>query len=81
VILDDIISLEETMIKVIRELRRHGYVNPYCVAVHAVFSDDSYYQLLESGACDVVTTNTITHISSMIDISPLVRFPVPMPVV
>lgn len=71
VLVDDIISSGETMIDVIRQLRRVGTPPPVCVAVHAVLCPGASEALLSAGASVVVTTNTIPHPTNGIDIVPM----------
>lgn len=69
VIIDDVISTGRTMMKVIEYLQANKISAINCVGVHALFVDDAYEQLINSGADRVVTCNTITHPSNQIDIS------------
>lgn len=71
ILLDDIISTGQTMIESIDHLKVIGMKPPVCVGVHAVFSGNSFQQMKNSGAGDIVTCNTITHKSNKIDISDL----------
>ncbi len=71
VLVDDIISTARTMIETIRHLKSAGLKAPVCVGVHAVFTDKSYRDLLTAGAAQVVTSNTIPHVSNVIDVSSL----------
>lgn len=68
VIVDDIISSGGTLVETIHQLREQGLRRPVCVAVHAVFAQWAYWALLEAGAAQIVTTNTIAHDSNAIDI-------------
>lgn len=72
VILDDIISTANTMIKTIQILKAENMKNPICIGIHALFSGDSYAELLKNGAKKVVTCNTIRHISNTIDLNSLI---------
>lgn len=69
VLVDDMISSGGTLIELVRQLRGIGLRPPVCVAVHAVFAPYGYWGLLEAGAGQVVTTNTIAHGSNGIDVS------------
>ena len=71
VLVDDIISSGQTMVDVIRQLRRAGMPPPVCVAVHAVLCQGAREALLSAGAAIVVTTNTIAHPTNGIDIIPM----------
>ena len=71
VLIDDIISTAGTMIETVRRLRRSGFAAPVCIGVHPVFAPGAYEELLESGAREVVTCNTIPHVSNGIDVVPL----------
>jgi ribose-phosphate pyrophosphokinase len=65
---DDIISTGATMIEAARSLRELGFPAPHCVAVHAVCSGAAYARLLAADIASVVTCNTVTHPSNVIDI-------------
>jgi ribose-phosphate pyrophosphokinase len=68
VIVDDIVSSGRTMIETLGQLRRLGLPAAVCVAIHAVFAEDAYDQLLKAGAARVVSTDSIPHASSAISI-------------
>lgn len=71
VLVDDIISTARTMIETVGHLKRAGMKAPICIGVHAVFSGDAYWDLLNSGVEKVVTCNTVPHGSNAIDLSGL----------
>lgn len=70
VLVDDIISTAQTMIAVVRQLRERGLPAPVCIGVHGVFAPDAQRELSAAGAARIVTTNTILHESSQIDLCP-----------
>ncbi len=59
------------MIETVRHLCDAGLAGPICLAVHPVFGSGAYEELLQSGAREVVTCNTIPHVSNRIDVVPL----------
>ena len=69
VLFDDIISTGRTMIETIKHLKQAGLKAPVCIGIHGVFSGNAYEDLLAAGAKKIITTNTITHSSNMIDLS------------
>lgn len=69
VLVDDIISTAHTMIAVVLQLRGMGLPAPVCIGVHGVFAPEAYRELATAGAERIVTTNTIPHESSEIDMS------------
>lgn len=71
VLVDDIVSTARTMIETIRQLTHAGMRAPVCIAVHGIFSADSYGYLLAAGASRVITSNTIPHESNAIDVAGL----------
>jgi ribose-phosphate pyrophosphokinase len=70
VLIDDIVSSARTMIETARHLAAASFSRPVCVAVHALFSDESYQSLREVAA-HIATTNTVRHETNAIDIAPL----------
>lgn len=71
VLVDDIISTARTMIETLGHLKAAGLAPPVCIGVHAVFADNAYAELRRAGAGRIVTTNSISHESNKIDITPL----------
>lgn len=71
VLVDDIISTGRSMAEVLKQIQGHTQHPPICIAVHALFAEDAYPQLLNAGAAQVITCNTITHPSNVIDLSVL----------
>lgn len=69
VVVDDIISTGQTMAATVARLREAGYPAPYCVAIHGVFADRAYQELMRAGARKIVTCNTVPHASNAIDVS------------
>ena len=72
VLVDDIISTGHTMIVTVKRLLELGFSKPICMGVHAIFADNSFRELQEAGAAQIVTCNTIVHSSNGIDLSPLI---------
>ncbi|MDD3762938.1 MAG: ribose-phosphate diphosphokinase [Nevskiales bacterium] len=70
VLIDDIVSTARTMIATVRHLQVADLPAPVCVAVHAIFADTAYHDLLRSGARRVVTCNSIAHPSNLINLHP-----------
>jgi ribose-phosphate pyrophosphokinase len=71
VLVDDIISSAQTMLEAARQLRSLGGPPPVCVAVHALFADDSYRSLKDLAA-SVVTADTVLHPSNQVGVAPSV---------
>lgn len=69
VLIDDIISTASTMIETTIQLKNAGMNAPVCIGIHAVFAENAYQDLLNSGVADIITCNTIPHKSNRIDIS------------
>jgi ribose-phosphate pyrophosphokinase len=72
VLVDDIVSSAHTMIAVLKQWPHAHSSRPICVAVHAVFAEGAYRELLAAEPARVVTTNSIPHESNLIDIAALV---------
>lgn len=68
VLVDDIISSARTMIAASRHLIASGCPPPVCLAVHAIFADDSY-ALLAEVTRRIVTANTVAHGTNEIDLA------------
>jgi ribose-phosphate pyrophosphokinase len=68
VLIDDIVSSGRTMIEAARQLRGEGLAAPVCIAVHALFSQETEKALREVSR-QLVTTTTVPHSTNGIDIS------------
>ena len=69
VLVDDIISTGQTMIETIRHLKSLETKQPVCIAVHPIFAGITTQTLIEAGAQQVVSCNTIPHGSNQLDLS------------
>lgn len=68
VLVDDIVSSGRTMIDTARQLRGEGFSAAVCIAVHALFSQETEKALRE--VCGrLITTNSVPHASNEIDLS------------
>jgi ribose-phosphate pyrophosphokinase len=70
VLVDDIVSSARTLIEAARGIVAAGFPKPVCVAVHALFAEDSY-RALSQVAQRGVSTNTVIHETNVIEIAPL----------
>lgn len=71
VLVDDLISTAQTMAQTLKVLRSQGMKPAVCIGVHGLFAGDAFQNLLELSPARVVTTNTVSHPTNGIDISPL----------
>lgn len=70
VLLDDIVSTGHTLIAAAESLRAVGLPAPVCVAVHALFVEDAFHQLLSAGVHRVATCDAVPHPSNAIRLAP-----------
>lgn len=68
VIVDDIVSTGNTILKTAKLLRRLGAKNIYCICVHGIFVDDALKKLRKN-KIKVVSTDTIPNKAAKIDVS------------
>jgi ribose-phosphate pyrophosphokinase len=71
VVVDDIVSSAQTMVKTVACLVAAGLHAPICLAVHALFSAGAEQALRDAGAREIATTTSVTHATNQIDIVPL----------
>tara|TARA_R110002096_G_scaffold201392_20_gene385969 strand:- start:5595 stop:6491 length:897 start_codon:yes stop_codon:yes gene_type:complete len=71
VILDDIASSGQTLVRTLAHLRVLDTRPAVCVVIHAVFAGSAFKDILAAGAARIVTTNSIPHDSNGISIAPL----------
>lgn len=74
VLIDDIVSSGRTMIEAARTFAERGMKKPYCLAVHALFAEQSY-ETLQALAERVFSTDTITHSSNAVSVAELLAGP------
>lgn len=72
VIVDDIISSGHTMIEAVKECKKAKAEKMYCVCVHGIYAENALQKILEAGAKEVMSTNTIQNKTSKIDVSGLI---------
>jgi len=72
VLVDDIISTAHTMIETLEHLTKAGMKPAICIGVHAVFANAAYNDLVKTGVKEIITCNTIPHISNKIDVSGII---------
>ena len=73
VLVDDIISSGRTMEVAIKQLVALGFAPPVVLGVHGLFADDAFERLVAAGAAQIVSTNSVPHASSAIDISDVLQ--------
>ena len=71
VVVDDLISTAHTMIETVGHVKRAGLPAPICIAVHAVFAERAYADLVAVGPARVLTCNTVPHASNGLDATDL----------
>jgi len=72
VLIDDIISTARTMIETVGHLKNTGMKAPAIIGVHAIFAGNAFEDLQKAGAGQIITCNTIQHISNKIDLIRLI---------
>lgn len=72
VLVDDIISTARTMAGTVNHLRELQMNPAICIGVHAIFAEDAFKILSETGVSQIVTCNTITHETNRIDVSDII---------
>jgi ribose-phosphate pyrophosphokinase len=68
ILIDDIVSSGRTMIEAARQLRGEGLSLAVCIAVHALFSQETESVLREVSS-RLVTTNSVPHATNEIDLT------------
>ncbi|KTD59747.1 ribose-phosphate pyrophosphokinase [Legionella sainthelensi] len=69
VLVDDIISSGASMLDTLKQVINYGFKNSICIGVHALFNLQTKDMLLNAGAQQIITCNTIRHSTNQIDIS------------
>ena len=68
--MDDVISSGMTMARALEALAEQGFRASICAGVHGLFADGAD-RMLEALGATLVTTNTIEHRSSQLDVGPM----------
>lgn len=76
VIIDDVISSGQTILKCIEALKQKGFNDIQCASIHGIFADHSDRKLLQSGLTSLVTSNSIPHPSNKFDLTQLLVEPI-----
>ena len=71
VIVDDIFSSGETLAVTIDLVLKEGWPPPYCIGVHGLFAGNAWEMLQKRGASQIITTNSVPHVTNGIDVSGL----------
>lgn len=72
IIVDDIISTGNTMIKALKEAKKRGAKTVTAIGVHGLFVEKAYEKMKKAGFDNIYTVNTIEHKSNKIDITKLI---------
>jgi len=72
VVFDDIISSGGTMIKTVAWVKEQGAKHVYAACVHSLLTEEVREKILESGADDVVGTDTVPNKISKVSIAALI---------
>ena len=70
ILMDDVISSGMTMARALEALAEQGFRASICAGVHGLFADGAD-RMLEALGATLVTTNTIEHRSSQLDVGPM----------
>ncbi len=70
VLVDDIISSGHTMLETIQHLHKADMPPVTCIGTHGLFAGSAYRQMQQSHTAQVVTCNTVNHVSNGIDMAP-----------
>ncbi|MAF34422.1 hypothetical protein CMO91_01110 [Candidatus Woesearchaeota archaeon] len=71
VLVDDIISSGHTMLEPIKQFKKMGVKNIYCMCVHGVFAEGALKKIQKLGA-KVLSTNSVNNPVAKIDVSSLI---------
>jgi len=71
VIVDDIVSTGTTMAKLVSGLRAKGFRPPVCCCVHALFVEGAQESLLDAGALQITSCDTVPHPTNRISVGKL----------
>ena len=70
IILDDIISIDGSIVKATEILRRKSSGKIYVMCSHSLINENNIRNILDAGVEDIIATNSIPNRFAKIDISP-----------
>lgn len=70
-VIDDIISSGKTTAQAVKALKELGAKRVYSVCVHALLAEDAYDRIKQSGATEVIATDTIPSKVSIVSVAPV----------
>jgi ribose-phosphate pyrophosphokinase len=71
VLVDDIISTGQTIVKAAKQLLNAGAKKVHCLVTHAIFSAGAEQQLQQAGIANIWSTDSINHHSNVISLADL----------
>lgn len=72
ILMDDAITTGISMLETMRQLTAQGFKKSICMAVHALFDEQTEKNLLAAGAEQIITCNTVPHRTNKIDIANII---------
>jgi len=72
IVFDDIVSSGGTMMKTVAWVKEQGAKHIYAACVHPLLTEDVKQKILQSGADDIVGTDTVANRISRVSIAPLI---------
>ncbi len=69
VIIDDVISSGQTILKCMQALQQQRITRISCAAVHGIFAEGIDNTLVQRGLQQLITTNSIAHSSNVVDLT------------
>jgi ribose-phosphate pyrophosphokinase len=72
IVFDDIISSGSTMATAVKMLKEMGARRVFSACTHPLLTDDVHRRILDSGAVEVVGTDTVSSAVSVVSVSPLI---------
>ena len=69
ILVDDMISTGNSIIKSCELLKKNGADNIFVVCTHALLLSDALIKIKQSGANEVISTNSIPNVCSKVDLS------------
>jgi ribose-phosphate pyrophosphokinase len=69
ILVDDMISTGESIVKSCKVLKKQNIRNVLVVCTHAILLDNAYERIMNSGAKELISTNSIPSLCSKVDIS------------
>ena len=71
ILIDDMISTGGSIVKACEVLKKHKIRNIIVLCTHGIFLDNAFEKIMNAGAKEIISTNSIPNICAKVDLAPM----------